>query len=59
MCKKNINKLVICELSYYAPTFYGNFMASLFDLELKLKNLNNVVVNGQRKWYKKIKIYFS
>jgi len=38
----NYNKeIVICELSYYAPKFYGNFMFSLFDLESKLKNINS------------------
>lgn len=39
--EKDNNKLVICHLAYYTPTFYGNFMASLFDLELRLKEINN------------------
>jgi len=39
--KNKRNKLVICHLANYAPTFYGNFMASLFDLELKLNELNS------------------
>jgi hypothetical protein len=38
--EKEKNKIVICELSYYAPTYYGNFMASLFDMEEKLKTIN-------------------
>jgi len=40
------NKLIICELSNYAPPFYGNFMASLLDLEKKLheKNPDNKVI---------------
>jgi len=40
------DKLIICELSAYAPNFYGNFMASLFDMEKKLKNknINNKII---------------
>jgi glycosyltransferase involved in cell wall biosynthesis len=56
MSSKNAdNKLVVCELSYYAPTFYGNFMASLFDMELKLKerNADNKVIYAFYKHSKK------
>ena len=38
--KNNNDKLVICQLANYASTFYGNFMASLFDLEKKIKQKN-------------------
>ena len=44
--ENNNNKLVICQLAHYAPAFYGNFMASLFDLEEKIKqrNKNNKMI---------------
>jgi len=38
--------IIVCELSDYAPSFYGNFMYSLINLEnlLKLKNPNNKLI---------------
>jgi len=69
--KKNIeDKIVVCHLSNYAATFYGNFMASLFDLEKELitRNLSDNMVyvfyeNAKnREWVKEMKknkkIYF-
>ena len=44
---KTVNdKFVVCTLANYAPPFYGNLMASLFDLEKKLKskNINNKLI---------------
>jgi glycosyltransferase involved in cell wall biosynthesis len=38
--KNNNHNLVVCEMADYAPTFYGNFMASFFDLENKIKGMN-------------------
>jgi len=39
-------KLVICQLANYAPPFYGNFMASLLNLENKItaRNINNKII---------------
>ena len=38
--------MVICQLANYAPPFYGNFMASLLDLENKVitNNTNNMFI---------------
>jgi hypothetical protein len=65
------DKLIICELSDYAAAYYGNFMASLFDMEKKLteKNINNKMIytfykdTEEREWAKEMRqnnkdIYF-